>query len=95
MGMGLFVVSLLIVPIMDAVYIKGRTGLYDGFDVTVAAVGLSGLGDALVQGGIVGSAGELPERYMQAVFAGTGASGSAFSFESYCFLFNSKREQKV
>lgn len=60
---------------MDVFYIKGRVGLYDGFYVTVAAIGLSGVGDALVQGGIIGSAGELPERYMQAVVAGTAASG--------------------
>ncbi|KAJ7953634.1 Equilibrative nucleotide transporter like [Quillaja saponaria] len=75
LGLALFVVALLVVPVIDAVYIKGRIGLYDGFYVTVGAVGLSGLADALVQGGIIGSAGELPERYMQAVVAGTAASG--------------------
>ncbi|XP_031256665.1 equilibrative nucleotide transporter 1-like [Pistacia vera] len=74
-GLGLFVVSLLVVPVMDAVYIKGRVGLKDGFYVTVGAVALSGLADALVQGGLIGSAGELPERYMQAVVAGTAGSG--------------------
>lgn len=79
-GLALFVVSMLVVPVMDAVYIKGRVGLYAGFDVTVAAVGLSGVADALVQGGIIGSAGELPERYMQAVVAGTAASGVLVSF---------------
>ncbi|XP_028794852.1 equilibrative nucleotide transporter 1 [Neltuma alba] len=79
-GLGLLTLALLIVPIIDAVYIKGRVGLYDGFYVTVAAVGLSGLGDALVQGGIVGSAGELPDRYMQATIAGTAASGVLISF---------------
>ncbi|KAI8528332.1 hypothetical protein RHMOL_Rhmol12G0141400 [Rhododendron molle] len=79
-GLGLFVVSLLVVPVMDVAYIKGRTGLYDGFYVTVGAVALSGLADALVQGGVVGAAGELPERYMQAVVAGTAASGVLVSF---------------
>ncbi|KAI4314314.1 hypothetical protein L6164_027236 [Bauhinia variegata] len=79
-GLGLFVVSLLIVPIMDAVYIKGQVGLYGGFYVTAGAVGLSGLADALVQGGVIGAAGELPERYMQAVVAGTAASGVLVSF---------------
>ncbi|KAK7263933.1 hypothetical protein RJT34_31532 [Clitoria ternatea] len=74
-GLALFVVSLLIVPLLDAFYVKGRVGLYGGFYVTAAAVGLSGVADALVQGSIVGSAGELPERYMQAVIAGTAASG--------------------
>ncbi|KAK4791682.1 hypothetical protein SAY86_032095 [Trapa natans] len=79
-GLALFLVSLLVVPVMDAAYIKGRVGLYDGFYVTVAAVGLSGFADALVQGGIIGSAGEMPERYMQAVVAGTAASGVLISF---------------
>ncbi|CAM8947232.1 unnamed protein product [Rhodiola kirilowii] len=74
-GLAVFVVSLLVVPVMDVVYIKGQVGLYSGFYVTVGAVALSGVGDALVQGGIVGNAGELPERYMQATIAGTAASG--------------------
>ncbi|KAG6498796.1 equilibrative nucleotide transporter 1-like [Zingiber officinale] len=74
-GLGLFVVSLLVVPIMDAAYVKGVRGIYGAYDVTVGAVVLSGIADALVQGGIIGSAGELPERYMQAVVAGTAASG--------------------
>ncbi|CAL5398783.1 unnamed protein product [Camellia sinensis] len=74
-GLALFVISLLVVPIMDVVYIKGRVGIYDGFYVTTAAVALSGIADALVQGGIIGAAGQLPDRYMQAVVAGTAASG--------------------
>ncbi|KAL2903230.1 Equilibrative nucleotide transporter 1 [Bienertia sinuspersici] len=80
LGLGLFVLGLLVVPLMDFFYIKGRVGLYDGFYVTVAALGLSGLADALVQGGLIGSAGEMPERYMQAVVAGTAASGVLVSF---------------
>lgn len=79
-GLALFVVSLLVVPIMDVVYIKGRVGIYDGFYVTTAAVALSGIADALVQGGIIGAAGQLPGRYMQAVVAGTAASGVLVSF---------------
>ncbi|KAK1259947.1 Equilibrative nucleotide transporter 1 [Acorus gramineus] len=74
-GIALFLLSLLVVPVMDFAYIKGRVGIYEGFYVTVAAVVLSGIGDALVQGGIVGAAGELPEEYMQATMAGTAASG--------------------
>ncbi|CAM8879823.1 unnamed protein product [Rhodiola kirilowii] len=74
-GLGVFVVSLLVVPVMDLVYLKGEVGLYSGFYVTAVAVALSGVGDALVQSGIVGNAGELPERYMQATIAGTAASG--------------------
>ncbi|EHA8587756.1 equilibrative nucleotide transporter 1 [Cocos nucifera] len=74
-GLALFTVALLVVPVMDAAYVKGVRGLYSAYDVTVAAVLLSGIADALVQGGVVGAAGELPERYMQAVVAGTAASG--------------------
>ncbi|CAL5349913.1 unnamed protein product [Camellia sinensis] len=73
-GLALFALSLLVVPVMDVAYIKGRTRLYNGFYVTVAAVAISGVGCGLVQGGIVGAAGELPERYMQAVVAESGAS---------------------
>ncbi|KAI4384287.1 hypothetical protein MLD38_002462 [Melastoma candidum] len=79
LGLFLFVVSLLVVPVLDVGYIKGRTGLYDGFYVTVGAIALSAIADALVQGGIIGSAGEMPERYMQAVVAGTAASGVLIS----------------
>lgn len=91
-GLALFVVSLLVVPLLDAFYIKGRVGFYSGFYVTAGAVGLSGVADALVQGSIVGSAGELPDRYMQAVIAGTAASGIyrlsilVISYY-YCFYF--------
>ncbi|KAK8481816.1 hypothetical protein V6N12_017838 [Hibiscus sabdariffa] len=74
-GLALFVISLLIVPVMDAFYIKGRVGLYDGFYVTVGVLALAGIADALVQGGLIGAAGELPERYMQAIVAGSGGSG--------------------
>ncbi|GAB2297351.1 Epsin-1, required for endocytosis and actin patch assembly [Dionaea muscipula] len=79
-GLVLFVVALLVVPVMDATYIKDQSGLYAGFYVTVGAIALCGLADALVQGGLIGSAGELPERYMQAVCAGTAASGVLVSF---------------
>ncbi|KAK9063445.1 hypothetical protein SSX86_017315 [Deinandra increscens subsp. villosa] len=78
-GLGLFVVSLLVVPVMDVTYVKGQVGVYGGFYASVAAVGLAGLADALVQGGVIGAAGEMPERYMQAVVAGTAASGVLIS----------------
>ncbi|XP_078166756.1 equilibrative nucleotide transporter 1 [Carex rostrata] len=74
-GLSLFTLALIIVPVMDAVYVKGRQRMYPGYDVTVAATVLCGVADALVQGGVIGSAGELPERYMQATVAGTAASG--------------------
>lgn len=75
LGLALFIVSLLLVPLLDVFYVKGRVGLYYGFYVTVGTVGISGVANALVQGSVVGSAGELPERYTQAVLSGTAASG--------------------
>ncbi|KAI3866607.1 hypothetical protein MKX03_023819 [Papaver bracteatum] len=75
LGLILFMVSLLVIPIMDVLYIKGRPGLYTGYCITIATVVLAGIADAFVQGGVIGSAGELPDRYMQATVAGTGASG--------------------
>lgn len=74
-GYALFLVALVAVPLVDVVYVKGRVGLYGAYYVTVGLLGLCGLADGLVQGGVVGNAGELPERYMQAVVAGTAASG--------------------
>lgn len=89
LGLSLFVVSLLVVPVLDLVYVKGRVGLYVGFDITSVAVGLSGLADALMQGGLIGVAGEMPERYTQAVIAGTAGSGkkvSTFNRKSQPFV---------
>ncbi|KAJ4830039.1 Epsin-1, required for endocytosis and actin patch assembly [Turnera subulata] len=83
-GLLLLALALLVVPIMDAAYIKGRVGLYDGFYVTVGSLALAGVADSLVQAGLVGSAGELPVRYMQAVVVGTAASGNIIVF----FLLN-------
>ncbi|XP_042056647.1 equilibrative nucleotide transporter 1 [Salvia splendens] len=74
-GYALFLLSLVAVPLMDVWYVKGRVGVYGAYYVTVGVVGLCGVADGLVQGGVVGNAGELPERYMQAVVAGTAASG--------------------
>uniref|UniRef100_A0A0D6R851 Uncharacterized protein n=1 Tax=Araucaria cunninghamii TaxID=56994 RepID=A0A0D6R851_ARACU len=75
LGLSLFLLSLLVVPIMDAVYTKGRRGLDVGYYITVAMTVICGVADAFVQGSLIGSAGELPEQYMQAVVAGTAASG--------------------
>ncbi|KNA05383.1 hypothetical protein SOVF_190870 [Spinacia oleracea] len=79
-GFGLYLVALVVVPLMDLFYNKGRSGLHDGFYVTVGVVGLSGVANVLVQGGVIGSVAELPRRYMQAVVSGTSASGVLVSF---------------
>ncbi|XP_074274419.1 equilibrative nucleotide transporter 1-like [Silene latifolia] len=77
LGSGLFVVSLVVVPGLELV---GGVGGESGFGVTVAAVCLAGVADALAQGSLYGSAGELPDKYMQAVIAGSAASGVLVSF---------------
>ncbi|KAK6160185.1 hypothetical protein DH2020_003566 [Rehmannia glutinosa] len=87
-GYVLFLVALLAVPLMDVWYVKGRVGVYGGYYATVAVVGLCGVADGLVQGGVVGNAGELPERYMQAVVAGTAAS------DLKSLAVNEEKEQK-
>lgn len=75
LGYAMFLVALVAVPLTDVWYVKGRVGVYGAYYLTVAVVGMCGIADGLVQGGVVGHAGELPERYMQAVVAGTAASG--------------------
>lgn len=79
-GLGMFVLCLLITPVVDWVFVKGRQGIYFGYDITIGAVVIAGVADALVQGGVVGSAGELPEIYMQAVCSGTASSGEPLLF---------------
>ncbi|CAH2066556.1 unnamed protein product [Thlaspi arvense] len=75
LGLILFVIALLVVPVLDLVYVKGQVGLYAGFVITSVALAVSGLADALMQGGLIGVAGEMPERYTQAIIAGTAGSG--------------------
>lgn len=75
-GLVLSVVALVAVPLTDVWYVKGRVGIYGGFYITVCLVALCGFADSLVQASMIGCAGELPERYMQAVVAGTATSGN-------------------
>eukprot|EP00252_Welwitschia_mirabilis_P017543 TRINITY_DN3883_c0_g1_i1.p1 TRINITY_DN3883_c0_g1~~TRINITY_DN3883_c0_g1_i1.p1 ORF type:complete len:437 (+),score=34.46 TRINITY_DN3883_c0_g1_i1:360-1670(+) len=79
LGLGIFLLALLIVPVLDFAYIKGHRGLDSAYYVIVGAVLLCGFADSLVQGSLIGSAGELPPEYMQAVVAGTAASGMIIS----------------
>lgn len=87
-GLGLFVVALVVVPIIDVWYVKGRVGVYGGYYVTLCLVGLCGIANALVQGSIIGSAGELHKRYMQAVVAGTGVSGNTLFISIFYIWFS-------
>lgn len=74
-GLVLFIAMLVVVPIMGALFITDARGTTSTYAVTVFAAAMNGVADALVQGSIVGSAGELPPCYMQALMAGTAASG--------------------
>ena len=60
----------------------------------IEAMGLCGSADALVQGGVVGVAGEMLEHYMQAVVAGMVASGQFLAFVAMGFGSEERREQR-
>ncbi|KAI5082220.1 hypothetical protein GOP47_0001963 [Adiantum capillus-veneris] len=78
-GLVLFIAMLVLVPVMGAFFIDNAKGTQATYVITIFAAALNGVSDALVQGSIVGSAGELPPRYMQAVISGTAASGKSHS----------------
>lgn len=78
-GLALFIAMLIVVPVMGALFIKNATGTTATYSITIFAAAMNGVADALVQGSVVGSAGELPPLYMQAVMVGTAASGVLIS----------------
>ena len=41
------------------------------------------MAEALVQGGLIGATGELPERYMHVIVAGTAGSGNFYCYYYY------------
>jgi equilibrative nucleoside transporter 1/2/3 len=75
-GLALFLAMLLLVPLMNLLFISDASGTWATYAVTVLAAPINGVADALVQGSIVGSSGELPSRYMQALMIGTAISGT-------------------
>ncbi|KAL6274833.1 hypothetical protein ACE6H2_025525 [Prunus campanulata] len=83
LGFSLFILSLIVAPVTDWFWYSttgsssGRANA--GYGVTVASVVVCGLADGLVGGSLMGSAGKLPKKYMQAVFAGTASSGVIIS----------------
>lgn len=81
LGFSMFVLSLLTPPVLDWTCGAYRPhGRPDGaYVVIVVAVVVCGLADGLIAGSLIGSAGVLPKRYMQAVFAGTASSGKHFT----------------
>ncbi|PIA57001.1 hypothetical protein AQUCO_00600014v1 [Aquilegia coerulea] len=77
LGLVMFVLSLLTPPVLDWSSRKhGPNIRQDGaYSLIVASVVVCGLADGLIAGSLIGSAGMLPKRYMQAIFAGTASSG--------------------
>lgn len=73
-GLALYLLAVVLVPLMDTLFIKDAGSTFTHY-ATVASLALTGVADALVQGSVIGAAGELPERYMQAFVAGTAACG--------------------
>ncbi|KAK9102015.1 hypothetical protein Sjap_019269 [Stephania japonica] len=77
MGLVMFALSLITIPLIDWIcVVDGSLERVDAtYRVTVAAVTVCGLADGLVGGSLIGFAGKLPKRYMQAIFSGTASSG--------------------
>ncbi|KAJ4950534.1 hypothetical protein NE237_027366 [Protea cynaroides] len=77
LGLSMFVFSLMMAPLIDWTNhsSKPQRRPQGAYTVTVAAVAVCGLADGLIGGSLIGSAGKLPRRYMQAVFAGSASSG--------------------
>ncbi|XP_010250136.1 PREDICTED: equilibrative nucleotide transporter 8-like [Nelumbo nucifera] len=77
LGFSMFVLSLMLVPVMDKACCNHgpQKRPHGAYGATVATVAVCGLADGLIGGSLIGSSGELPKRYMQAVFAGTASSG--------------------
>lgn len=73
LGFSLFVLVLMTAPMMDWICHENKT--HAGFGFIVLAVAVCGLADGLIGGSLIGAAGELPARFMQAIFAGTASSG--------------------
>ncbi|KAL8189275.1 hypothetical protein R6Q57_028841 [Mikania cordata] len=76
-GQGLFISALMVAPVTDWIVNGNQTTMISNisFVVLVSMVMISGLADGLVGGSLVGATGELPGRYMQAVFAGNATAG--------------------
>lgn len=75
-GFFAYFILVALVPVLDALTVGGAgIGSTVSFALTLAAVAISGVVDALIQGSLFGMAAELPSMYTQALTAGTSASG--------------------
>jgi equilibrative nucleoside transporter 1/2/3 len=86
-GLTLFLAAIVLIPIVDRLLITGSQGSQATQYVTVGAGITMGIANAIMEGSLVGVAGELPERYMQAFVAGTAGSGMAFNLSHPAFFF--------
>lgn len=79
-GFSMFILSIMASPIIDWAWFskQSRVRSATDFNLVVAAVIFCGLADGLIGGSLIGSSGNLPKQYMQAVFAGTASSGIIF-----------------
>ncbi|CDP10423.1 unnamed protein product [Coffea canephora] len=77
LGFSLFAFSLMVTPTMDWTRHSNGTKVNSSvsYYMIVSSVVICGLADGLIAGSLIGSAGKLPKRYMQAIFAGTASSG--------------------
>ncbi|KAL2608163.1 hypothetical protein R1flu_026736 [Riccia fluitans] len=75
LGLMISIFTLVAMPIIDGVFIKGDRGTTATFWVTLAAVALAGTGDSIAQGSLLGIASELPERLTHAYVVGASVSG--------------------
>ncbi|XP_051152527.1 equilibrative nucleotide transporter 8 [Andrographis paniculata] len=82
-GFCMFVAALMATPSMQWVWHDdddgGKMSSGEAYRVVVGSVLVCGLADGLIGGSLIGSAGMLPKKYMQAVFAGTASSGVLIS----------------
>ncbi|KAL7592645.1 equilibrative nucleotide transporter 8 [Lactuca sativa] len=74
LGFTMFVFSLIVTLIIDWGWCSMEKSIVTYYIVVVCVV-MCGLADGLIGGSLIGSAGKLPKKYMQAVFAGTASSG--------------------
>jgi hypothetical protein len=79
---------------VDQLFITGSQGSQATQYVTVGAGIAMGIANAIMEGSLVGVAGELPERYMQAFVAGTAGSGMPFNLSPCVFFLEGCRNPR-
>lgn len=77
LGFSMFVMSLMVVPVMN--WTCPNLSPTKSYYIVVVTVLICGLADGLIGGSLIGTAGKLPKQYMQAIFAGTASSGIFFN----------------